>query len=322
MKMRFAVAALLTCIAIPVHAEVEVTLKKSFIEKYKNRVTITTPFLIDKVKSSVNPPTEDGDLHVAGRPVGEIGLMTVVEIQNAKDADDAVTLVRQSAGSDTQVGVTGVWRVWFEHAGTDQQKQGSALQKSKNTNPPHVFEIHPATRIGNIDLVGTLRPVQGYTKPDNTSSRIHMVETMTGTLKVAATTATVRAGGNKPNYISFMMKLRPGDRGFQRPNGSWTQPADGQFVFAKIYDHDNELLAHRRRVAFVKDSEPFQKLQSLQPNECLNILGITRLNLELISWRIKNAKKKPEVLGWNLPYELVAVGVKGEKTHCAPDEDE
>jgi hypothetical protein len=118
------------------------------------------------------------------------------------------------------------------------------------------------------------------------------------------------------------MKLRPGDQGFQRPNGSWTQPEDGKFVFAKIYDHDNELLAHKRRVAFVKDSEPFQKLQTLQPNECLNVLGITRVNLELISWRIKNAKKKPEVLGWNMPYELVAVGVKGNKTHCAPDEDE
>ena len=322
MKMRFAAFALLTCIAIPAQAEVEVTLKKTFIEKYKNRVTITTPFLIDKVKSEVNPPAEDGDLHVAGRPVGEIGLMTVVEIQNAKDADAAVALVRQNAGSTTQVNVTGVWRVWFEHAGTDHQTQGKALQKSKNTNPPHVFEIHPATRIGNIDLLGTLRPVQGYTKPDNSSSRIHMAETMTGKLKVAAKTATLRAGGNKPNYISFMMKLLPGDQGFQRPNGSWTQPEDGKFVFAKIYDHDNELLAHKRRVAFVKDSEPFQKLQSLQPNECLNILGITRVNLELISWRIKNAKKKPEVLGWNLPYELVAVGVKGEKNHCVPDEDE
>jgi hypothetical protein len=322
MKMRFILVALLACIAIPAHAEVEVTLRKSFIEKYKNRVTITTPFLVDKVKSSVNPPTEDGDLHIAGRPIGEIGLVTVVEIQNAKDADAAVALVRQSAGSNAQLNVTGVWRVWFEHAGTAPQKQGAAMQTAKNTNPPHVFEIHPATRIGDIDLLNTLRPIQGYTKPDNSSTRIHMVETMTGKLKVASTTATVRAGGNKPNYISFTMKLLPGKHGYQRPNGSWTQPADGQFVFAKIYDHDNELLAHKRRVAFVKDSEPHQKLQSLQPNECLNILGITRLNLELISWRIKNAKNKPEVLGWNLPYELVAVGVKGDKSHCAPDEDE
>jgi hypothetical protein len=322
MTMRFALIALTMVVALPAHAEVEVTLKKSFIEKYKNRVTITTPFLIDKVKSAVNPATEDGDLHVAGRPVGEIGLMAVVEIQNAKDANDAVAFVRENAGSDTPVNVTGVWRVWFEHAGTDNQTQGKPLTQSKNTNPPHVFEIHPATNIGSINLLDTLRPVEDYTKPENTESRIHMVETMTGKLKVASATATIRAGGNKPNYISFMMKLLPGDHGFQRPDGSWTQPEDGKFVFAKIFDGENELLAHKRRIAFVKDSEPFQKLQSLQPNECLNVLGITRINLELISWRIKNAKKKPEVLGWNIPYELVAVGVKGNKTHCAPDEDE
>ena len=164
MTRHFAVVALLLGLAIPAHAEVEVTLKKSFVEKYKNRVTITTPFLIDKVKSSVNPPTEDGDLHVAGRPVGEIGLMAVVEIQNAKDADDAVAFVRQNAGSDTQVSVSGVWRIWFEHAGTDHQTQGKPLQKSKNTNPPHVFEIHPATKIGSIDVRKT-PAVPGYTKP-------------------------------------------------------------------------------------------------------------------------------------------------------------
>ena len=110
MKPLFTAAVLTIAIAIPAHADVEVTLKKSFIEKYKNRVTITTPFLIDKVKSSVNPGSEDGDLHVAGRPVGEIGLMTVTEIQNAKDAADAVGFVRQNEGSDTQVNVSGVWR--------------------------------------------------------------------------------------------------------------------------------------------------------------------------------------------------------------------
>ena len=80
-------------------------------------------------------------------------------------------------------------------------------------------------------------------------------------------------------------------------------------------------MAHKRASPSSR-TPSFQKLQTLQPNECLNVLGITRVNLELISWRIKNAKKRPEVLDWNLPYELVAVGVKGNKTHCAPDEDE
>ena len=54
----------------------------------------------------------------------------------------------------------------------------------------------------------------------------------------------------------------------------------------------------------------------------MNLLGITGVNLELIAWRASNAKKRPEVLGWNLPYELVAVGVQGGSFHCAQTEDE
>jgi hypothetical protein len=314
---------LLALAAAPANADVEVRLKKTFIEKHKNRVTATTRLTIDAAKK-VNSAKADGDMHIAGRPDGDIGLMTVAEIQNARDVPDAVAFVRQKAGTDSPVRMSGVWRIWFEHAGNDPQVQGKALKKSKSTNPDHVFELHPVTRIDDIDLLPTLRPIPGYDKPANTSQRIQQVETMKGTLRVAKNTVTIRGPGSKPNYIQFWMKLLPGPNGFQRADGTWTQPADGKFVFAKIYDleEEPELLVHKRRIAFVKDSEPFRKLENLQPNHCLNVLGITRLNLELVSWRAKNAKKQPDVLTWSLPYEIVAVGVEGDSKHCAEDEDE
>jgi hypothetical protein len=151
-----------------------------------------------------------------------------------------------------------------------------------------------------------------------------MVEGMTASLQVSEEdeTVTIRTSGNKPNYIHFIIKKLPGNHGFQRVDGTWTQPSDGMFMFAKIYDLDEEMRVHKRRVGFVKGSEPFKKAATLEDNHCLDILGITRVNLELISWRARNAKKRPEVLNWNLPYELVAVGVKGESRHCAPTEDE
>jgi len=39
------------------------------------------------------------------------------------------------------------------------------------------------------------------------------------------------------------------------------------------------------------------------------VLGIPRVDLALVSWRARNAPKRPEVLTWNLPYEIIVVGV-------------
>ena len=36
-------------------------------------------------------------------------------------------------------------------------------------------------------------------------------------------------------------------------------------------------------------------------------LGIPRIDLALVSWRLRNGS--PDVLKWSLPYEIVAVGV-------------
>lgn len=318
----FKAVVLLAFTALPAHAEVEVTLKKAFVEKYRNRVTIETQFRIDHAKKTINSASKDGDLHISGRPSAEIGLMTVAEIQNARSVMEAVKFARENAGSGTPVSMAGIWRVWFEHAGGSDQVQGRSLRPATDTNPDHVFEIHPVTRIGDHDLLSTLKPIPDYEAPNNTATRIRMVETMRADMRVKQSTVTIRTGGNNPNYIRFLMKKLPGHQGFESGNGTWTQPEDGIFVFAKIYDLDEELLARKRRVAFVLGSPPFQKAQDLQVNHCLDVLGITRVNLELISWRMKNAKKRPEVLTWGLPYELVAVGVEGDSRHCAEEEDE
>jgi hypothetical protein len=325
-KISLTVLVLVAAVAAPARAESELTLQRSFIERVKNRVTVTTDFLIDKPKDRANKRADDGDLHVAGRPGDEIGLMAVAEIQNAGDDDvkPALDFVQANADTGSPVRMSGIWRIWFEHAGGSNQVQGETLAKAKGTNPDHVFEIHPVTRVGDIDVLHSLRPIPGYTKPDNTMQRLDMIEHMNASLRIddEDDTVTIRTGGNKPNYIHFIIKMLPGDHGFQRKDNTWTQPSDGKFIFAKIYDLDEELRVHKRRIAFVKGSEPFRQAEALQPNRCLNVLGITRVNLELISWRIRNAKKRPEVLGWNLPYELVAVGVEGPPFHCAPTEDE
>ena len=41
----------------------------------------------------------------------------------------------------------------------------------------------------------------------------------------------------------------------------------------------------------------------------MHVLGIPRIDLALVSYRTRVADTRPEVLEWNLPYELIVVGV-------------
>ena len=46
---------------------VEIQINKSFINRYKNRVTIQATFTVDTAMQSPAPAFMDGDLHIAGR---------------------------------------------------------------------------------------------------------------------------------------------------------------------------------------------------------------------------------------------------------------
>ena len=139
-------------------AEVEIVLKNSFIETYKNRATINVNFIIDKAHKSPNPVSKDGDLHIAGR-ADEVGLPIVAEIMNARLHKDAVDLVHHVEGTGETVQVSGAWRIWTEHAGIARQVQGRNLEPFGTTNPDHIFEIHPVDRLGDIALFGSFIPV-------------------------------------------------------------------------------------------------------------------------------------------------------------------
>src|SRR5258708_468803 len=98
-------------------AQTTVTLDASFVERYKNRVTIEASYIVDKAHPRPNPPSKDGDMHVAGRSPQDIRLATVAEIQNAASAQAAVDAVHNAEGTNQKTKVIGVWRLWPEHGG-------------------------------------------------------------------------------------------------------------------------------------------------------------------------------------------------------------
>src|SRR6266446_249736 len=177
---RIFVAAVLVGLSLPSSAQneraLEIVLKKTFIEKYKNRVTLSTgKYYVDKVLKHVNSPAKDGDIHIAGRS-NDIGLPTVAEIMNAAEDTPGVDLVHRVEGNGA-VALAGVWRLWAEHGGLGQQVQGAPLKPFTTTNPPHVFEVHPILRLNDEDLVRTLHPINGF-EPKDAYDAFHSYENL------------------------------------------------------------------------------------------------------------------------------------------------
>lgn len=281
------------------YADVTITLKNSFIEKYKNRVTIDSSFTVDKAHKKPNPPSKDGDLHIAGR-APEIGLPAVAEIMNAAEKSEAIDVVHEMEGTGKPIAISGAWRIWCEHGGGSKQVQGADLEPFDTSNPDHVFEIHPVTKIGDKVLLDSLHPIAGFrtkeaqdafSRYENLKSRI-----IRQPKKKTTTIVTSMAGYN---YVEFVMELS------EEPH----EVEDGRMVFASVLDIEGELLVRKRRMVFVKDTPPEVAVKTLKKGDKLHVLGLPRIDLALVSWRAKNAKKDPSVLNWNLPYEIIVVGI-------------
>jgi hypothetical protein len=170
-----------------------------------------------------------------------------------------------------------------------------------------VFEVHPLTKIWGIDLLDTLKIIAGYDykQPDDAFQRYEAshfeIEPMGDRVRLH-----MRMVGF--NYVEFLMRLT---KRFDRQD-------DGEFVAAGIYTLDGELLVRDVRVGFVKGSEPDQKQQPLQVGQCIHLLGIPRVDLALVSWRLEHSTL-PNVLKWSLPYEIIAVGVFDAPEECGED---
>src|SRR4051794_7553671 len=155
---RFLSGLLLLALAVsPVSAETDcilssknklmtLGLQRKFVEDNKNRATIKVSLRVDhhlKTPHPIKSSGDDGDIHMAGRS-DEIGLPLVAEIMNAASQGKPATDLVNKSSAAVPIEVTGVWRIWFEHpASSGMQIQGEPVAVASDTNPDHVFEIHP-----------------------------------------------------------------------------------------------------------------------------------------------------------------------------------
>ena len=132
-------------------ADTTLDLKNEFIDTFKERATIEATFSVKFAHSkpktpSPSKPSNDGDIHISGT-APQIGLLTVAEILNAKDFPQTLAFIQTRLGGQA-VPMTGVWRIWPEHGGESHHVQGQADPDDiTDTNPDHIFEIHPLTKV-------------------------------------------------------------------------------------------------------------------------------------------------------------------------------
>jgi hypothetical protein len=300
------ITALLTSSSI-CRAEITVALTKGFVNKYKDKATISTTFNIDKHHNSPNPigsGSDDGDIHIAGRD-NVVKLPMVAEIINGLLEKSAMDfLLNSSAGEE--ISLVGVWRLWFEHPGSEDQVQGHNVSKPKNTNPDHIFEFHPVVKFGGIDVLNSFGPIEdeeaefrGYAA----EKAFKAYESRPATITKSNTAIMITSNKAGFNYAEFQIRLagKPKDVG------------DGYIVLANIYDAkaktgDDPVVEESRRMVFVKGSKPADAVKDLKKGGKLHVLGIPRVNLNQV-FAIASGLKGDEEYSDALPYEMIIVAI-------------
>jgi len=278
--------------------DLEIEINRSFIEKYKDRVSITATFIVDKAMQNPVARIFDGDFHFSGR-APEIGLPAVAEIANGASAKRASDLVHRAVGTGKPLKISGVWRIWAEHAGRAKEVQGTPLPAEGSYTPGHVFEIHPVTRIGNIELLDTLRPVGRY-MPGDARETLEDYGKVACKLTVKPKTVSIVTRKGVYNDVEFLMEIAE-DRQVTAPGG--------RFVIASAMDLKGNLLVKRLRMVFAADTPPERAVRRLKRGDRLHVFGLPRVDFAEISRRVKNSQTDPALLVKPLPYEIIVEGV-------------
>ncbi len=277
---------------------IEIEINKSFIEKYKDRVSINATFTVDKAMQNPIAKAFDGDLHCAGR-APEIALPVVAEVANAATRKDATDLIHGAEGTHRPLKISGVWRIWPEHAGNEKAEQGKPLPPAESENPDHVFEIHPITRINHLEVLDTFRPVVGF-MPGDARATFETYEKVECTLSIRPKTISIVTRKGLYNDVEFLMEIT-GDRQIEVPGG--------RFVMASVRDLKGELLVEHIRMVFARGTPPERAVRLLKRGDRLHVFGLPRVDFAEVSRRVRGSQADPSLLVKHLPYEIIIAGV-------------
>ena len=294
-----------------------VRLRNAFISKYKNRATIENlDFRVEHVKNKVNTigsGGEDGDAHMSGRPGPEVALPMVAEIVNAglkgtggadSESHRAFLKAQPMEGTSKKVSITGFWRLWFEHPPSDPTEvlvQGHTVPIPDNTNPDHIFEVHPLLAFDDVKMPTAFVPIPGYTAYTATRA-FGTYEKITFRARKMASFTTISSTKVGFNYTEFDAEL----------TGTPVDINDAIFALARILDKKNgaSVTAAPRRLVFAKGTAAATAFLGLSPKKgtAIRVVGIPRVNLDQLMGEAEGSPgQEVAVRG---AYEIIVVGIR------------
>jgi hypothetical protein len=292
-----------------------IELDNAFIKKYADRATITSDFTISGM-SAPHPAKNDGEVHIGGWS-HEAGLAGVSEVMNVANKGKKTMLAFRNA-QNPKVTVTGAWRLWGEHSGTGPQIQQAsgpnpAFNPEIKSNPEHVFEIHPVIS-ANIDGVtinagDTIGETPGFTPHDADKAFVLGYETLPCKIIPIGSRTKIITQALGFNFTEFVIRL---DHDIKKLEDG------GHAVRCSVFDTDGELKVRDRRMIFLKGTDADDELQGLSQGKTLQVIGIPRIDLKLVQWRLDHQNGKDDngkefdvsPLEWRLPYEMIIVAAK------------
>ncbi len=279
----------------PKHVKIE--LLSSFIERNKNSVQIKVDFKVDRAMGSPLPAPIDGDLHFAGRSP-QIALAAVGEIANAAHQKRAVDMVHAAEFSGKPLELTGIFRIWPEHAASSKVEQGKHVDPLDSDTPDHVFEIHPITKINGLSIVSSFTTVDGFL-PTGADKAFDSWQKSTCTISYAGDKIAIVAETGLPNEVEFIMQVI----------GPQLKVKDGRFVPAAALNMDGKVRVDHLRMVFAKGTPPELTVRHLKPGDRLHVYGMPRLSFEELSRGVQEQPRKDAEDKQPLPYEVSILGV-------------
>jgi len=276
--------------------EVTLELKREFIDAYKDRAGIETCMTVDNADNRPAKARAGGALRFVGRS-DNVELAIVGIMPNAADAPDAVAELNQKHHGDC-VSLIGAWRLWCDRGGSHTFRQGAKLRRLRNLNSPHAFEIHPVQQVGVHDVADTWRAVDGYRMSDARVAFDAYSDTPCLIQPGREDTVVLKSFGIPYDYSAFIIEVLE-DRLQVMP--------DGVALYASILDLQGRLINRERRLVFLSGTKAELEARDASAGQRYRVIGIPRISLKLIEWRIEHATDPREPLKWNLPYEIIAV---------------
>lgn len=291
---------LLGTAAAAAQADVAIVLRRSFVEDYADRATVTTAYKVAFSHPRPKAASQDGDIHCSGT-ADSMGLACVAEVIHAALSPKAVTRMHAAAGQDP-IPVVGVWRIWPEHAsGGIDFVQGGPIDPITDTNPPHVAEIHPLVDVDGIDVRNTFVPVTGYSYKDPTTA-FGKFEALPCEIEAGPETITLTTQQIGYNYVKFRLKSL---------DSAAHELADhNHSIYATVVGtQEDEPIVAKVRCIFIDGTKPAEVLAHLHAGQTFGVIGVPRVDLAVVKYRAEHGHDSPELLHRTLPYEMIIVGV-------------